>query len=300
MAEVHKVVPLSKIHPDENQPRKDFNAHRLAELKSSIKTHGIISPLVVEGLKSGEYLLVDGERRFRAAKELKLKEVPVIVMNPTSETERIVRQFHLQEQHQGWTPVEKAVAVGFLAESLSLNVSELAKMLSLSSRTIADYEAFYSLMERTNFQKSELPLHFAKYMGRVVRTAKSVTEKVLEEEFTTDMQRSLEQQLISSVKSGDITKPSDFSKLADSFRAEPDTLKKFLKGKMTVSKLYLESNAKVAFHARNVRQLSALLNGHIKQTMELGGVELLKHDVDGVGAVKRLQKNVENLLSVIE
>ncbi len=71
-------VAISKISPDPGQPRKTFNDESLEELALSIKEHGIIQPLIVK--KDGNnYLIIAGERRYRAAEKIGLKELPVIV-----------------------------------------------------------------------------------------------------------------------------------------------------------------------------------------------------------------------------
>ena len=89
-------VDIKYIHADENQPRKLFDVDKLAKLKKSIIKYGIINPLVVEKHGVNNYLLVDGERRFRMAKEIGLKEVPINVVSSETDTERLVRQFHIQ------------------------------------------------------------------------------------------------------------------------------------------------------------------------------------------------------------
>src|SRR4051812_45108449 len=119
-----QIVPLSKIQPDPEQPRRNFPVEDMATLISSIKKHGIQSPLHVEAVGDG-FMLEDGERRFRAAKELKLKEVPVIVQEAKSATERMIIQFHLQEQHKAWTATEKATAVHRLSETMGTSVREM-------------------------------------------------------------------------------------------------------------------------------------------------------------------------------
>lgn len=292
-----KVVPLANIHPDQNQPRKDFNASRLAELMASIKEHGIINPLVVEDYKNGQYLLVDGERRYRAAKELKLKEVPVLITPPMSSQDRLVRQFHLQEQHQDWTATEKAVAIGQLAEELKMSVSELAKLLALPPSTVRSYEGFYGLLARKEFERSEIPLNYSRYITRLRNTAKKLYESTFDQEFTRDMQKALEEQSISSIKSGDITKSSDFARLRDAFVKNPDTIKEFVKGKATVSSLYLKSNAKIASHVRNTWQLANVLSTHINQVMALNGIQMLAEDEDAVRLIVRCKKNLDALVS---
>lgn len=297
--ETHKEVLLSKIHADENQPRKDFNASRLSELISSIKEFGIMNPLVVEEHPSGEYLLVDGERRFRAATEIGLKKVPVITVEPMTSTDRLVKQFHLQEQHEGWSSVEKAVAIGQLSEQMGTSVVQMSKLLAIPMRTIQDYVGFWNMMARKEFQKSEVPISYAKHIHSAGIKAKKIYEKSFEEEFDQSQQKEVEKQLIVQIKKGEVTNQSGITKLVDSFVANPDTIEKFLEGKDSVTKLYLDSDAKVARHARNVRQLGVLVDTHINSALELGGVDIMQEDELLKPVLLRVQANVNRLLELL-
>ena len=73
------VVPPEHIHPNPRQPRREFPAEELAELAASLKTHGVLQPIVVTVRTDGGYELIAGERRLRAAKLAGLATVPVIV-----------------------------------------------------------------------------------------------------------------------------------------------------------------------------------------------------------------------------
>jgi len=288
-------IELKNIHPDEAQPRKDFNAARISELISSITEHGIMSPLVIEKMSGGQYQLVDGERRFRAATELGLKKVPALIVEPMDDVDRLVKQFHLQEQHQGWSPVEKAVAIGQLAENMKLSPQEVAKMLALPARTVKDYVGFWSLLNRREYQKSEMPIALASHVSRVRRKTKALYEETYEKEFTEEMQQELEEVMIGQIKAGELKRMTDFTKLMDAFTNNPDTIKEFLKNKKTVTKLYLESNAKVSRHARNVMQLANLIEGHMKKTVELGGLELITSNAAAVRQIKRVRALLEQI-----
>ena len=70
---------ITEIEPNHNQPRTDFDETALAELAESIKTHGLIQPIVVRPVSTGAYQIVAGERRWRACRMAGLTEVPVII-----------------------------------------------------------------------------------------------------------------------------------------------------------------------------------------------------------------------------
>ena len=103
------LIPLNEIKNDNNQPRKSFDNDKIAELTESIKTHGIIQPLILRKSDDGFYIIVAGERRWRAAKMAGLKDVPAIVMELS---EKEVLEISLIEniQRQDLNPIEEALA----------------------------------------------------------------------------------------------------------------------------------------------------------------------------------------------
>ena len=72
-------VPIEQIHPNPRQPRTEFEEQALLDLAASIKEHGVIQPLVVSQTSPGRYELIAGERRWRAARQAGLAQVPILV-----------------------------------------------------------------------------------------------------------------------------------------------------------------------------------------------------------------------------
>ena len=70
---------ISEIEPNKNQPRKSFNNETLKQLADSITEHGVLQPLIVRSIAAGNYMIIAGERRWRAAKMAGLSEIPVII-----------------------------------------------------------------------------------------------------------------------------------------------------------------------------------------------------------------------------
>lgn len=289
-------VPLKSVVPDENQPRKNFDPERLGELINSIKKHGIISPLQVQDIGGGKYLLEDGERRWRAATELGLEEVPVVVQNKTNDVDRLIRQFHLQEQHEGWSPVEKATAVTRLSESMKTSVKQMAELLSLPERTVSDYESFASLLERKQFEKTEIPLHFATSIVNARRFVKGQFEK-RELEFDIEKQKELELALITRIKTGDIKKHGDINKIRDSAKMNPALILKFIKdSRMTTQRLYLDAEAKVAHHYRNMVYAARMIDLHWRAGEPLKSYNLLDSTGADAAVLKRAKEAIEEML----
>lgn len=273
MKKEFKMVPLSQIRPDEQQPRRNFDIHRLNQLKASIETQGIQIPLSVQQLPDGTYLLEDGERRFRAATQLGLEEVPALVSEQTNDTERLVNQFHLQEQHQGWSHTEKALAVGQLAEQLGMSTADTGRMLSIPEATIRMYRSLWSLMERDTFIRAELSLKSANLIKRVKTRASKIYKQAFGKEMTDELTQSLELRLISDLKEGKLEKSRDIIKLGDTFAARPDYIKVYVDSNIDIDSAFEASNAKSIQNARQLSQMLPLVEGRVNWLNENQGEE---------------------------
>src|SRR5438132_2391249 len=129
-------VALSDIVPSRLQPRKAFHSDQLQELVESIREHGIIQPLIVRRV-DGKCELIAGERRWRAANQLGLKEAPVIVRQAS---DRDVLELALIEnlQREDLNPIEEAHAYRRLAEEFSLRQEDIAQRVGKSRSVIAN------------------------------------------------------------------------------------------------------------------------------------------------------------------
>ncbi len=134
-AQVQKISPdLIKANP--RQPRSNFNDPALAELIQSIREYGIIQPLVVTRVADG-YELIAGERRLRAARQMGLKEVPIVVRE-TQDQEKLGLALIENIQREDLNPVELAIAYKQLAEEFNLNQDALAKKLGKSRPSVTN------------------------------------------------------------------------------------------------------------------------------------------------------------------
>ena len=129
-------IAIAMIHPNPNQPRKTFNEESLQELAESIKTHGILQPLVLTKLGE-EYRIVAGERRFRAAKLAELTAVPAIIKELT---EKEVREIALVEnlQREDLNPMEESEALYNLLTENNLTQEALAHAIGKSRPAVAN------------------------------------------------------------------------------------------------------------------------------------------------------------------
>jgi ParB family transcriptional regulator, chromosome partitioning protein len=141
--EVIQEISIKELRPNPYQPRKTFKQETIDELKASILQHGILQPLIVRKSIKG-YEIVVGERRYRAAKEAKLKTVPAVVRDLT---EQQMMEFALLEnlQREDLTPIEEARAYQALIDHLNITQEELAKRLGKSRPHIANHIRLLSL-----------------------------------------------------------------------------------------------------------------------------------------------------------
>lgn len=139
-------VDINLIKPNKEQPRKNFDDEKLMELANSIKEHGIIQPIIVKE-KDNIYTIIAGERRWRAAKQINLKEVPVIVKDLT---EREVVEISLIENiiRENLNPIEEAMAYKRLLKEFNLTQEEISKQVSKSRSAIANALRLLNLDER--------------------------------------------------------------------------------------------------------------------------------------------------------
>ena len=139
-------VKLSKIEPNKEQPRRNFDEDSLIELSESIKQHGIIQPIIVQE-KNGYYEIIAGERRWRAAKLAGLKEVPVIVKKFT---EQEILEISLIEniQRENLNPIEEAIAYKRLLNEFHLKQDEVAERVSKSRTAVTNSMRLLKLDER--------------------------------------------------------------------------------------------------------------------------------------------------------
>jgi len=136
-------LKINDIDPNTKQPRKTFDQERLEALAESIKEHGVVQPIIVK-TEGSRYIIVAGERRWRAAKLAGLKTVPAIVKDLTS---REVMEIALIEnlQREDLNPVEEAEAYQRLIEEYSLTQEEVAKLVGKSRTAIANSVRLLSL-----------------------------------------------------------------------------------------------------------------------------------------------------------
>ena len=141
-----KKLPLHKIEPNPDQPRRDFDPEELEELAESIRTHGVIQPLTVREMANGYYQIIAGERRWRASRLAGLEEIPAVIIEAD---DKKAMELALIEnlQRSDLNPVEEANGYDALIREYGLTQEEAAARVGKSRPAVANALRLLSLCE---------------------------------------------------------------------------------------------------------------------------------------------------------
>lgn len=147
-AEAHgglRQIDVNDIDPNTAQPRKHFDSAKLSELAQSVKTYGIVQPIIVRQ-NGSRYTIIAGERRYRAARLAGLRQVPVVVKE-CSKAELMEVSLVENLQREDLNPIEEAQAMRLLMDEHSLTQDELSSRLGKSRSAVANTLRLLSLPE---------------------------------------------------------------------------------------------------------------------------------------------------------
>jgi len=131
-------LPIDEIRPNPLQPRRHFPATSLAELAASIRTHGLLQPVVVAPAAEGGYHLIAGERRWRASRLAGLTRIPAVVRQATGDTDQLALALIENLQREDLTPIEEARAYHHLRAELGLAQEAIAARVGKDRSTVAN------------------------------------------------------------------------------------------------------------------------------------------------------------------
>ncbi|MBC1332891.1 ParB/RepB/Spo0J family partition protein [Listeria booriae] len=180
-------IPVSEIRPNPYQPRKTFDPTALRELRDSIKLHGILQPVILRKSEAQGYELVVGERRFRAAKEAGLEEIPAVVRNLD---DREMMELAVLEnlQREDLSVLEEAESYDLLMKNLDMTQAKLADRLGKSRPYIANMVRLLSLPAEVQVMLRDGALsmgHARALLGlKNKKNIKPVAKKAVTEGFT--------------------------------------------------------------------------------------------------------------------
>ena len=132
-----QLIKITKVEPNHEQPRKQFDEDALQELADSIKQVGILEPLLVRS-RDDHYEIIAGERRWRAARVAGIKEVPVVIRNDLTDQQIVEIQLIENIQRENLNPIEEAKAFHRLITEFNLKQDEVAERVSKSRVAITN------------------------------------------------------------------------------------------------------------------------------------------------------------------
>ena len=131
-----RTLKITEVEPNRDQPRKVFNQESLEELADSIKTYGVIQPIVVSQ-EDGYYSIIAGERRWRAAKLAGLEEIPAIIRDSDEQTNKEIALIE-NIQREDLNPYEKAVGIRHLMDKYGMTQEEVSKKIGKSRSSVSN------------------------------------------------------------------------------------------------------------------------------------------------------------------
>lgn len=214
--EVIDEIALTDIHPNPFQPRRIFDEDKINELAQSIKEHGVFQPIIVKKVKLG-YIIVSGERRYRAAKKVGLKTIPSIIRQYE---ESKVAEIALAEnlQRENLTPIEEAEAYKVVMGTLKLTQSDLAIKIGKSRSHVTNMLGLLNLPNEVQnmLLTNQISMGHARALSKLeneqktIKIARMIIEKQLsvrqiedltkEEEKTNKIIRTVEKKYIKEEK----------------------------------------------------------------------------------------------------
>ena len=204
------MLPIAKVEANAAQPRKQFDAEGIDALADSIATHGILQPITVRRLESGYYQIISGERRWRAARQAGLNEVPVLIIEAD---DRKVMELSLIEnlQREDLNPMEEAAGYHKLMEDFGLTQEECAQRVGKSRPAVANALRLLHLPEpiQAMVEDGRLSAGHARCLVPVADPAlqQKIAEKVAGDELSVRQTEQLVKQLTRPAKEPKPQKP---------------------------------------------------------------------------------------------
>lgn len=203
-------LPIEQVRSGKYQPRKKFNTESLQELADSIKSQGVIQPIVVRNISDNEYEIIAGERRWRAAQLAGLAEVPVVIRNVPDEA-AIAMALIENIQREDLNVIEEANALQRLIQEFELTHEQVAEIVGKSRTTITNILRLLSLNNEVKnlLINKELEMGHARALltlsnDRQTEIAKIVTTKKLSVRETETLIQRLQTSSIKKPKTTDV------------------------------------------------------------------------------------------------
>ena len=214
VADEMRKLPVDLLQPGKYQPRSQMAEESLQDLAQSIKTQGIVQPILVRKLATGSYEIIAGERRWRAAQLAGLDEVPTVVRNIPDEAALAVALIE-NIQRENLTPIEEAVGIRRLLDEFGLTHQQAAENVGRSRTAVTNMLRLLTLTKevRILLDSGKLDMGHARALLALsdldqVKTARTVVDRGLSVRETENLVRKIIERGQSSGKTTEAKKPN--------------------------------------------------------------------------------------------
>lgn len=257
------MVPVEKVHPNPEQPRRSFDGDQLKELAESIAARGIIQPLIVRAnpRREGEYEIVAGERRWRAAQMAQQHEIPVLIRN-FSDTEVLEVAIIENIQRADLNPVEEATGYSQLMNRFGHTQEKLAEVLGKSRSHIANAVRLLTLPEEVlgHLREGRLTAGHARALVTAADPAALARRVIAKNLSVRDTEKLVKVGLLPESVSGPVEKPQHIAieKDADTKALEED-LSAALSMKVSIDHRPGQDHGQITIKYGSLEQLDRLI-----------------------------------------
>ncbi len=182
-----KIIKITQIEPNKSQPRTDFDEEKLQNLADSIAEYGVLQPIVVKLNENGFYTIIAGERRWRAARMAKLKEIPAIVKNFDEKSEKEVALIE-NLQRENLNAIEEALGIKELMDVYGLTQDEVSKKVGKSRSAVANSVRLLNLPDaiKVYIKDGKLSMGHARTLLGIEDESriKEVADKIIKEDLS--------------------------------------------------------------------------------------------------------------------
>ena len=207
-----KLIKITQIEPNKAQPRSDFDEEKLQALADSIAEYGVLQPIVVKLNSNGFYTIIAGERRWRAARIAKLKEMPAIVKNFDEQGEKEVALIE-NLQRENLNAIEEALGIQELMDLYGLTQEDVAKKIGKSRSAVANSVRLLHLPEgvKKYLKDGTLSMGHARALLSLEndKVAEEIAKKIIQEDFSVRQTENYIKTLLTEKKKTKITKQQE-------------------------------------------------------------------------------------------
>lgn len=257
-------IPIEQIEVNPDQPRKNFDAADLNDLKESIKVHGLIQPITVRRMAEGQYQLISGERRWRASKLAELKEIPAFIR--VANDAEMMEMALVENTHRAdLNPIEIAITYKRLKDEFNLTDQALSERVESSRTAITNYVGLLRLPEEIQkaLKDNEISLGHAK-MLKGIKDSSGIPDyagqlaylKTIKDEGLSV--RALEN-LIRKSKEPKVVKTSEKSSLPADYQHAQDQLSRYLGSKIQLKRDAKTGKGSITINFANDSDLNRLI-----------------------------------------